>query len=254
MGILDIFSSDSGEQAAAQSRRATTKAVKKGFGAQKKFLQKGTKQQVNSLSQGLAPFEDLYGQGQQGREAYMDALGLGGEAGSLGARNMFTESPGYQYEQEMMRENAFRDNARYGGLRSGDTGMDLARYQQNLSNQEWGSWLDRLGGLGDSSLSAAQGQAGVLTNIGNAYGNQGTNLANAAGSKYDALGQANSQYAQNVYGAQQGANQNLWGAIGGLGGAALNVAGMGMPGAVSASGQAVGGGTIGGGLAKRLIG
>lgn len=223
MGLFDAFDSSSGERAAAQKKAALTEAAGKGFDEKKKFLQKGTRQQVGSLREGLAPFEQIYGQEQQGRQAYMDALGLGTPEDTAAARARFMASPGYQYQLEQGNQSVLRNQASAGGLRSGATGMDLQNYSQNLANQDWGNWLNRLGGF--DPYQSAQGRAGLLTNIGNAYGQQGVNLANAAGSKFDALGNAKAGYAGDVYGAQQGANQNAWNLIGGVASGGANLAG-----------------------------
>ena len=111
-------------------------------------------------------------------QAYADANKVGGTqyAG-------FQQSPGYQwqFDQGMAGVNALA-GAR-GGLNSGRTMKDLLTTGQGIANQEFGTYMNRLAGLTDQGLSAANLQANAATNaaagMSNAYGNIGN--AQAAG-------------------------------------------------------------------------
>jgi hypothetical protein len=101
----------------------------------------------------------------------------------------FQATPGYQFQLDQGNEsiNALAGNR--GGLMSGRTMQDLASFNQGVANQEYGTYMSRLGGLVDTGASAAgmSGQASqnAAAGVSNALAAKGN--AQAAG----AIGQGN---------------------------------------------------------------
>lgn len=95
----------------------------------------------------------------------------------------FQATPGYQFQfdQGVAGVNALA-GAR-GGLNSGRTMQDLTKLGQGIANQEYGTHMNRLGGLADTGLNAAAMQGTASSNaaagISNALANRGN--AQAAG-------------------------------------------------------------------------
>ncbi|RAI28433.1 hypothetical protein [Rhodoplanes serenus] len=98
----------------------------------------------------------------------LDALGANGADGAARAKTAFTTGPGYQFAVDQATEAAARKAASLGMAASGNTMAAISDRAQGLASQEWGSYLDRLGGFLNPELSArttaATGRAGVYGN------------------------------------------------------------------------------------------
>ncbi len=95
----------------------------------------------------------------------------------------FQASPGYDFAVRQGQDAIQGSAAASGNLFSGATGKALTDYRMGMANQEYGNWLNRLGGMTGGGLSAASlganaGQS-YATGAGQAYGNIGN--AQAAG-------------------------------------------------------------------------
>lgn len=95
---------------------------------------------------------------------YADAVGLNGADGSGRAKTAFTESPGYNFSRDQALQAIDRRASSMGDYQSGGTMTDVIDYTTGAASREHGSWLDRLAGLSDRSLS---GQTGALNNMAN---------------------------------------------------------------------------------------
>ena len=76
-------------------------------------------------------------------------------------------------------------------LDSGNADLDALTYGQNLQNQQYNGWLDRLGGLVSPEVAAAGGAAGNQTNIANLYQGDATNRIGLQGNYESGLVGAN---------------------------------------------------------------
>lgn len=162
---------------------------------------------LNKAIGGYQPFVDA-GAGAVGM--YSDALGLNGADGNAAATSAFQAGPGYKFSLDQGTEAALRGASAAGMLSSGNTLTALSEYGQGLANKEYGSWLDRLSGLSNTGLSAANGQAGAYGSLANLYqGTAGDRLGLESSIAQGRLG-VNNQIAQG-----REANNAAWGGVGG---------------------------------------
>lgn len=86
-------------------------------------------------------------------------LGLGGD--NSAAFNNFKNSTGYNFLLDSGISAIKGGNASQGLFNSGATGQALTRYGQNLASTTYGDYMDRLLGLGQLGLGAANTVAGA---------------------------------------------------------------------------------------------
>lgn len=168
---------------------------------------------TNSLG-ALGKAGDIYGGLQSkygaGTGLYLDALGVNGADKAQAAQSSFTTSPGYQAGIDAGIDVLNRRRASGGMLDSGNADLDALTYGQNLQNQQYSGWLDRLGGLVSPEMTAASGAAGNQTNIANLYQNDATNRIGLQGNYTSGVTGANNYEAA---GASAGAKNLLGGAL-----------------------------------------
>lgn len=100
-----------------------------------------------------------------------DLLGIGGDAGAAeSAFNTWKDATGYQFNLAEGQKGLVSDFSQMGGLESGAAQKAIARYNQNLADQTFQSYMGNLQGLSAQGLQAASGAAGSTTNIGLAQG------------------------------------------------------------------------------------
>ncbi len=149
-------------------------------------------QGAGALQQGVNAYQPLVDQNMAGFQMYQNALGLGGAEGNAAAQGAFTAGPGYQWNVDQATEQAARAANRAGMLYSGNTVDAQTRLASNLANQEYGNWVKNLSGFQGGAQNAVAGQAGVLGNLAQLYGNQAglvSGLEAAQGKDLNALGQ-----------------------------------------------------------------
>jgi hypothetical protein len=158
-------------------------------------LEEGKQEAYGALDKAQTGANDLYGRAQgrytplsdiagRGMGLYADAMGLNGADGNARASGAFQAGPGYQFALDQGSQAALRGAAAGGQLASGNTLMALNRYGQGLANQEYGSWLNNLGGYNAMGQNVAGAQAGLDTglaefglNVANNKAQIGTNAA-----------------------------------------------------------------------------
>ena len=140
---------------------------------------------------------DAYAPGAQaGYSTLIDALGLNGADGNTRATTAFQTAPGYEFETAQGMEALERSAASRGMLASGNNSADLLKYSQGLADQSYGSWLDRLNGLGQTGVGIAQNRAGIQGGIGQAGSNFRSQLRDLTYKTETGIGNANAQQAQ----------------------------------------------------------
>lgn len=168
---------------------------------------------TNSLG-ALGKAGDIYGGLQSkygaGTGLYLDALGVNGADKAQAAQSAFTTNPGNDASIKAGLDTLNRRRASAGMLDSGNADLDALTYGQNLQNQQYNGWLDRLGGLVSPELTAASGAAGNQTNIANLYQNDATNRIGLQGNVTSGNIGANNYEAA---GASAGAKNLLGGAL-----------------------------------------
>lgn len=165
--------------------------------SQASAAKKAAKAQTNAANNDIAFQREtrdvVRGDFQPYREAGTNALaGYNYEMG-LGDRpeayRGFQETPGYQFQLDQGNESINALAGTRGGMNSGRTMQDLASFNQGVANQEYGTYMQRLGGLIDTGAGAAgmSGQASqnAAAGVSNALAARGN--AQAAG----AIGQGN---------------------------------------------------------------
>lgn len=105
---------------------------------------------------------------------YQGSLGQGGQAERDAAVAQFQNSPGYQYAVDQASDATARKASALGALGSGNTMAAIADRAQNMQNQEYGAWQDRLNGLSNTGLTAANAQAGLQGTFGSQLAGLGT--------------------------------------------------------------------------------
>ena len=167
----------------------------------------------NSLG-ALGKAGDIYGNLQSkygaGTGLYLDALGVNGADKAQAAQSAFTTSPGNDAAIKAGLDTLNRRRASAGMLDSGNADLDALTYGQNLQNQQYNGWLDRLGGLVSPEVAAAGGAAGNQTNIANLYQGDATNRIGLQGNYTSGNVGANNMQAA---GEAAGAKNLLGGAL-----------------------------------------
>jgi hypothetical protein len=102
----------------------------------------------------------------KGSEMYANALGLGGDTGRQAAVDAFQTGPGYDFAVDQALQGVMRNASSLGNVASGNTAIALQNRGNQLANQEYGGWLDRLSGYDQLGMNAAGAQAGISTGLG----------------------------------------------------------------------------------------
>lgn len=158
---------------------------------------------------------DYLDYGKGGATLYADALGINGPEAAAAARESFTTSPGYQFGLDQGEQALMRRGSALGQLQSGQTNIDLLQYGVKAANDEWGNWLNDLGGFTDiygNGVQADNTAAGLgldfESGLSSAY--MGANNQKAAGKE-----------------AGQGAMLDAFSTLAGIGGKAFGYGGFG---------------------------
>jgi hypothetical protein len=238
----------------------STAPLQQGAKKSKKFLKKGMKKakqavieregkSVDSIASGLKAANPIYKDaannfdpymqsGQSLNNLYTGALGGRGEAGFQEARDAFHTAPGYEFLQQQGEQSALRNNAALGGVASGNTLTDLAKFNTGLADQSYQQWMDNLFRGSGQGLQAATGQAGVLQNQAGAvnqggrdtaqiYGDNAGRLANIFTQGNENLASNASQLGSNMYQANAQNQANNTALVGSILGAGTSLLGSG---------------------------
>jgi hypothetical protein len=202
-----------------QGAKKSKKFLKKGMKKAKAALSRGETKGTESIASGLkaanpiyqdaaSKFDPYMQSGQSLNNLYTGALGGSGQAGFDAAREAFHTAPGYEFLQQQGEQSALRNNAALGGVASGNTLTDLAKFNTGLADQSYQQWMDNLFRGSGQGLTAATGQAGVLQNLGQATNQAGRDTAgiytDTAGRLANAFTQGNENLASNA--SQLGSN------------------------------------------------
>ncbi len=142
--------------------------------------------------------------GNRGNDLYANHLGVNGAEAQQNAMGSFQTSPGYQYmlQQRMKGLNA-RANAG-GGYYSGAALQAAGDAHQGMMSQEYGNYLNRLGGYAQQGQQAAMQGAGLASNYGSQmaglHQGYGSAMAGNAINYGNAMAQASNAPLQNILG------------------------------------------------------
>lgn len=204
-GLLGLDAGKAQMKAANRNRAEIDALGRRGFG----YIDQGEGRSQAALNQAGALYDPYAQTGAQANSMYANAMGLNGAAGSDAARNAFRAGPGYDFQVDEAMRGAERAASAGGMLASGNLMTELLQRGQNLADQEYGGWMDRLANQAGQGLQAAGGKAGTLTNLANLYqGTTGQRLGLDSSIVAGRMGATN-QYAQG-----KEANANAWAGLG----------------------------------------
>jgi hypothetical protein len=220
MGIFDIFTNDVAKDAAKQQ----IQGINLGLGAATGNINQGIGALNTDYTAALQPFLQNYGQAQGGVQQLGNVLGLNGASGNATALQALQNTPGYQFQQQSQDATVNAAAAASGMNASGNQLLALNKVNQGLADSTYNNYVSQLQPFLGASQNAASGIAGVNTGLGNQTANQYGNLANLNYTAQTGIGNANA----NATLAQNQANQNIFGAVMGLGSLAMGgLGGMG---------------------------
>lgn len=151
-------------------------------------------------------YQPFIGAGQNALSGMSDLTGLNGADASAAALGRFQTSPGYGFAMQQGLQAVDHGAAANGMLRSGEILRSEMTLGQNLANQEFGNYFNRLSGIAGMGLQGASlGNQSTSTYDGllTGTGGQQANTANQAG-----LNQA-SIYGNAINGAAGGITQGV---------------------------------------------
>ena len=201
-----LFGGGAEREAADRNRQALATYQTQGLGALDKAYgaSSGYLTDAGNLYFGLG---SKYG---AGTSLYLDALGVNGADKAQAAQSSFTNNPGNDAAIDAGLSAINRRRAGAGMSDSGNADLDALQFGQNLQNQQYNSWLDRLGGLVSPELQATQGQASSLGALSDLSQGDASNRIGLYGNVASGNISANNLEAQ---GASQGARNALGGAL-----------------------------------------
>lgn len=207
MGFFDLFS-DKNE---ATARNEFVGGLNRGRRQAQGRLNVGERdlrQNYGAADQYFQPYAETFGRGSK---LYADALGLYGDEGSSAARDAFHTGPGYDFAVNEALKGVLRNSSATGSLASGNTLSALQDRGNQLANQEYGGWLDRLSGYDAKGVGVAGARAGIKTGLGDRLLGLAGDRAGIDWAAETGIGQARGQYELGK--DQTGAN--IFGAISG---------------------------------------
>ena len=163
-------------------------------------------------------YQPFYDQGTGSLSMLANSLGLNGQDGKTAALKAYQDfNPGFQSALDMGIQARDRSAASRGMLGSGNQQMAITKYANDLSNQNYGDWQSKIGGLTQLGMGAAQGMTGQQNNL----ANLDMGLGNSLSGLYQNMGGQASKMAYDGSMADSAANaqgqKNLFSAItGGL--------------------------------------
>jgi len=201
MGLFDLFSNQTAEDAAAQRNAG----LQQGYDALSGQYQQGRDALSTGYGQASSLYNNLLGSNTAGANAYGDASGANGAAGYGRATANFQTNPGYQFQMDQGQQALNRAHAAAGNLNSGNADTDALKFSQGLANQSYQGYLaglqPYLGGQQQATAGAANAATGLGGNLNQSFQGQG----NAANANYTAQGASNAAATMNNYNV--GANQ-----------------------------------------------
>lgn len=214
-----LFGGGAEKEAADRDRALLTDYLGKGTSA----LDTGYDRSKSALDTAYGSLSGLAGKYGAGTSLYLDALGVNGADAARTAQQSFVNNPGNDAAITAGLDAINRRRAAAGMTNSGNADLDALTFGQNLQNQQYGSWLDRLGGFVSPELSATTGGAGVQQSLSDLSQSDAANRVGLYGNYTSGNVAANNMQAQ---GESQGARNLLGGALS-LAGLGLKASGIG---------------------------
>lgn len=201
-----------GAGAAIYGASKQSKATKQAADQSAEVQREGIAFQKEALDQLRGDLEPYRGAGVPALGAMQNAAGLNGPDGYAQALAAFQASPGYQFQFDEGMRAVNAGAAASGMSQSGAALKALQARGQQLANQDFGTYYNRLAGLaqigqnsaaqsGAAGVQTAGGVANSLAGIGQTYASLGTAQANIQGNMVQGVGNAVGQGLNSLYGA-----------------------------------------------------
>lgn len=185
---------------ASKQSKAVSNAADEAAAVQREAL--GLQRDAMGLArQDLAPYREV---GVPALGAMQNAAGVNGPAGHAQALQDFQASPGYQFQFDEGMRAVNAGAAAQGMSNSGATLKALQARGQQLANQDFSQYYNRLAGLAQIGQASAAGTASAGIQSANAQGNILGGMANTAAS----LGTAQANITGGMIGGVTGALNN----------------------------------------------
>ena len=201
-----LFSGGAEKDAADKNRQALSGYLTNGLG----YLDTAYGNSKGYLDSAYGSLSDLSKKYGAGSTLYLDALGVNGADAAKAAQSSFTNNPGNEAAIDAGLSAINRRRAGAGMSDSGNADLDALQFSQNLQNQQYNGWLDRLGGLVSPELSATSGAASSLGALSDLSQNDASNRIGLQGNYTSGIVGANNYEAA---GASAGAKNLLGGAL-----------------------------------------
>jgi hypothetical protein len=172
---------------------------------------------VNAGQQADAYYQPLGAGANAGFSAYGDAAGVNGAEGQTRARQNFQTGPGYNFARDEALNAATRGANAAGMTASGNTVDALSRLGNNLANQEWGSYVNRLSPYLGLAPQIAGARAGIATNTASQRTGLGQRLADQLGQNQNNIAGLYTGYGKDLAGISQNYGNSLASMATGLG-------------------------------------
>lgn len=253
MGLFDLFSNDTAEEAARQRNQG----LQQGYDALSKAYGQGRDAITAGYGQASNLYAPLIASTGAGATAYGNASGANGAAGLKTAMDDFHNSGQYGnfgFALTNGLQALDRTHAAAGNLASGNADADTLKYATGLADSTYNSYLSGLAPYLSANANAIAGGANAATGGANALNTSYVGQGNAANANYTGQGASNAAATMNNYnvgqnqlGALLGAGSLALGGLGGIGGLGGLTGGFGGNG-FSLGPTSVGGAPVSGGL------
>jgi hypothetical protein len=219
MGLFDLFSNDTAEQAAQQRNAGLTQGYSDLSGQYD-----NARGAINTgANTATGYYQPLMASTGAGAKAYGNASGANGAAGLADATANFKNSGQYGAYGVSLNEGLQaldRTHAAAGNLNSGNADTDAMKYAADQASKAYGGYVAGLQPYLGANANAVGGAAGVATGQGAALASTDVLQGNAANTTQTGIGASNAAATMNNYNV----GKNQLGAILGVGQLA-----MGMP-------------------------
>jgi len=204
MGLFDLFSNDTAEEAARQRNAG----LQQGYDALSGQYGQGRNAINTGANTAMGYYNPLVQSTGAGAGAYGDASGANGAVGTARAYDAFKNSGaygGFNFAKDQGTQAIDRAHAAGGSLVSGGLDADTAKYVEGLAGQTWNNYTAGLQPYLGANSSAVGGAAGVATGQGGALDASYRGQGNAANANYTGQGASDAAATMNNYNV--GANQ-----------------------------------------------
>lgn len=237
MGLFDLFSNDTAEEAARQRNAG----LQQGYDALASTYGQGRDALTTGYNTAGGYYKDLMGSYGAGAGAYGDATGANGAAGYDRARTNFKTDPGYGFQMDQGLQALQRTHAAAGNLNSGNADIDTLKYSQGLADQAYGNYVSRLAPYLTAQQGATAGAANSAAGLGQGLNASYQGQGGAANANYTGQGASNAAATMNEYNV----GKNILGAITGVGGLVGGLSGGGLTSGLSGLFDSFGGTSTG---------